>query len=45
MHILESWESPDAFPTTRGNKTREIHIYSDMEAVELFVNGVSQGVR
>jgi len=45
VRIVESWESPDSFPSTRGNKTRAIHAYSNAPAIELFVNGKSQGVR
>lgn len=43
VHIVESWESPDSFPLTKGNKSREIHVYSDTPQVELFVNGKSMG--
>ena len=45
VHIVESWESPDTFPTTKGNKTRDITAYADVGSIELFVNGASQGVR
>jgi beta-galactosidase/beta-glucuronidase len=45
VFIVESWESPNAFPSTKGNKTRSIHAYSSTRHVELFANGVSQGVR
>jgi len=45
VHIVESWESPDSFPSTLGNKTRDVHVYSSAPAVELFVNGKSQGMR
>lgn len=45
VHLVESWESPDSFPSTKGNKTRAIHAYSNAPAIELFVNGKSQGVR
>ena len=40
---MESWESPDHWNETRGNKTRTIHAYSNAPVVELFANGVSQG--
>jgi hypothetical protein len=44
--LVESWESPDAFPSTKGNKSRSsIHAYSSAPYVELFVNGQSRGVR
>jgi len=43
VHLVESWESPDAFPSTKGNKTRAIHAYSSADEIELFVNGKSQG--
>jgi len=45
VHLVESWESPDAFPSTKGAKTRAIHAYSSAPSVELLVNGVSQGTR
>merc|ERR1712045_236577 len=45
MGIVESWESPDSFPSTKGNKTRSIHAYSSAPSIELFVNGKSQGTR
>merc|ERR1711862_732280 len=25
VYLVESWESPDSFPSTKGNKTRAIH--------------------
>jgi hypothetical protein len=43
VHIVESWESPDSFPSTKGKKTRSIHAYSSAPSIELFVNGKSQG--
>lgn len=48
VYIVESWESPDSFPATKGNKTRNITVYSDVDfsfggGIELFVNGESQG--
>ena len=45
VHLVESWESPAAFPSTRGNTTRDVHAYSSAPAVELLVNGRSQGTR
>merc|ERR1719375_715878 len=45
VHLVESWESPDNFPSTVGNKTRAIHAYSSAPSIELFVNGKSQGTR
>lgn len=45
VQIVESWESPDSFPSTRGHKTRAIHAYTNAPAIELLVNGKSQGVR
>ena len=45
VHLVESWESPDSFPSTRGNKTRSIHAYSNAPQIELLVNGKSQGIR
>ena len=45
VYIVESWESPDSFPKTVGNKTRSIHAYTNADAVELMVNGASQGLR
>ena len=44
VYIVESWESPDAFPSTKGNGSRTIHVYTSARWVELFANGVSQGV-
>ena len=43
--LVESWESPDTFPQTKGNKARTIHAYTNAPYVELFVNGKSQGDR
>lgn len=45
VHLVESWESPDAFPHTKGNRTRQIHAYTSAPYVELLVNGKSQGAR
>ena len=45
MRLVESWESPDSFNSTRGNATRAIHAYTSAPSVELFVNGASQGAR
>jgi len=45
VRLVESWESPDSFPSTKGNKTRNIHAYSSAPSVELLVNGKSQGLR
>ena len=45
VHLVESWESPDAFPTTKGNASRTIHAYTNARYVELFVNGKSEGTR
>lgn len=45
VHLVESWESPDSFPSTRGNTTRDVHAYSNAPEIELFVNGKSQGSR
>ena len=45
VHLVESWESPDAFPSTVGNKTRAVHAYTSAPSVELFVNGASVGSR
>lgn len=45
VHLVESWESPDAFPSTRGNATRAIHAYSSAPLIELYVNGKTQGTR
>lgn len=45
VHLVESWESPDSWNKTRGNKTRAIHAYSNAPFIELFVNGKSQGSR
>jgi hypothetical protein len=45
VYLVESWESPDSFPSTHGNKTRAIHAYSSASHIELFVNGKSQGMR
>ena len=36
VHIVESWESPDHWNTTRGNTTRTIHVYSNAPLVELY---------
>lgn len=43
--MVESWESPDAWPSTKGNKTRSIHAYSSAPSIELLVNGKSQGAK
>jgi hypothetical protein len=45
VHIVESWESPDNWNSTRGNKTKSIHAYANAPFIELFVNGKSQGPR
>lgn len=46
VHLVESWESPDAFPSTKGNTSRSsIHAYSNAPNVELLVNGKSIGTR
>jgi hypothetical protein len=45
VHLVESWENPDSFPSTKGNKTRSVHAYSSAPVVELFVNGKSLGTR
>lgn len=45
VQIVESWESPDHWNSTRGNKTKTIHAYANAPLVELFVNGKSQGSR
>jgi len=45
VRLVESWESPDSFPSTKGNKTRNIHAYSSAPSIELLVNGKSQGVK
>jgi hypothetical protein len=45
VHLVESWESPDSFPSTKGKKTRDIHAYSSAPSVELMVNGKSQGIK
>ena len=37
IHIVESWESPDHWNQTKGNRTRTIHVYSNAPVVELFV--------
>ena len=42
-HIVESWESPDAFPSTKGNTSRTIHAYTSAPFVELLVNNKSHG--
>jgi hypothetical protein len=45
VYIVESWESPDSWNSTKGHTTRTIHIYSNAPKVELFLNGNSQGVQ
>ena len=45
VYLVESWESPDAFPSTKGNTTRAIHAYTSAPLVELLVNGKSIGSR
>lgn len=45
VHIVESWESPDNWNSTRGNETKVIHAYANAPLIELFVNGKSQGPR
>eukprot|EP00040_Diaphanoeca_grandis_P001426 m.18499 g.18499 ORF g.18499 m.18499 type:complete len:1036 (+) comp12050_c0_seq1:272-3379(+) len=42
VHIVESWDAP-ADPTANG--TKDMHVYTDAAGVELFINGVSQGVQ
>ena len=43
VQIVESWESPNSWNSTRGNKTRNIHAYSNAPVIELLANGKSQG--
>jgi len=46
VHLVESWESPDAFPSTRGQPNRSsIHAYSNAPSVDLRVNGKTRGSR
>ena len=45
VRLVESWESPNSWNQTRGNKTRAIHAYSNAPFIELQVNGHSQGSR
>ena len=45
VRLVETWEPPSAFPSTRANKSRDVHVYTSAPAVELFVNGVTAGVR
>ena len=45
VHLVESWESPQAFPKTKNQTTRAIHAYSSAPHVELLVNGKSQGTK
>ena len=45
MHIVESWESPDSWPATAGQKARTIHVYTNAPSVELVANGKSQGTK
>ena len=45
MHIVESWESPDSWPATAGQKARTIHVYTNAPSVELMANGKSQGTK
>lgn len=45
VYLVESWESPDSFPSTKGNTTRAIHAYSSASSIEIFVNGKSHGTR
>eukprot|EP01043_Picozoa_sp_COSAG02_P067717 COSAG02_NODE_10980_length_1819_cov_1.858140_2_plen_252_part_01 len=45
VHIVESWESPDSWPATVGQKTRNIHVYTSAPSVELLANGKSQGTK
>lgn len=46
VHIVESWEPPDAFNESRGKTSRSsIHAYSNAPLVELLVNGRSLGAR
>lgn len=44
VQLVESWESPDTWIYTKGNTTRNIHVYSNAPRVELFVNEKSQGI-
>lgn len=45
VHIIESWESPDNWNSTKGNLTKFVHAYANAPFVELFVNGKTQGIR
>ena len=45
VHLVESWESPDKFPQTKGTGKRSIHAYTAAPKAELLVNGKSIGVR
>ena len=45
VHIVESWESPDNWNSTKGKTTKNIHAYANAPFIELFVNGKSQGQR
>jgi Glycoside hydrolase family 2 C-terminal domain 5/Domain of unknown function (DUF4982)/Glycosyl hydrolases family 2, TIM barrel domain len=45
VYLVESWESPDSWNSTRGNTTRTVHAYSNAPYVELYVDGKSQGMR
>jgi hypothetical protein len=43
VHLVESWESPTAWPSTINQTTRSIHAYSSAPMIELYVNNKSQG--
>lgn len=45
VHIVESWESPDNWNSTKGNQTKLVHAYTNAPLVELYVNGKTQGPR
>jgi hypothetical protein len=48
VHLVESWEPPSAYspdPNTNSSSVRWIHAYTNADAVELLVNGKSQGTR
>lgn len=45
VHIVESWESPERFPSTQGNETRSVHAYSSAPFVQLLLNGRDQGTK
>lgn len=43
--MTNRWESPDSWPSTIGQTTRNIHVYTNAPTVELMANGKSVGTK